>query len=238
MDIYEILEKIRRHPCLYLKAENLTYLNLFIDGYRLGLQETKHVNERLYPLPFEMFTSYCAVKYHETRSIGYERMLLEECGQNQKRALWRFFEVLDEFKENVRITECEVCDLTEENIRFHLTNRYVVKTGIYQDGNWTEKPAYSGVGRMYHISFSYGADLLIPVSDCEHVRGELFYCPDREKHSHFRVFENMEEHMNRCFGNTAWRRLELNEDQQLSLLNDYFYGSGKTTEKLEGKEWQ
>lgn len=222
MDIYELLEKIRKRPGMYLGADNLTYLNLFLSGYRLGLQETEHENEKLYPLPFELFLSYCAMKYHETRNIGFERIFLEECDQNQKRALWRFFEVLDEFKENAQITECEVCDLSEENISFHLTNKFVVKRSIFQEGVWVDKPAYSGVTEIYHISFSYGADLLIPVSDCGYVRGELFYNPGGSEKSVLNVFKDMNEHMERCFGKTVWRKVELNDEQKLSLLNTYF----------------
>lgn len=222
MDIYELLEKIRKRPGMYLGADNLTYLNLFLSGYRLGLQETKHGNKKLYPLPFELFLSYCAMKYHETRNIGFERIFLEKCDQNQEKALWRFFEVLDEFKENAKITECEVCDLSEENISFHLTNKFVVKRSISQEGVWVDKPAYSGVTKIYHISFSYGADLLIPVSDCGYVRGELFYNPGGSEKSVLNVFKDMNEHMERCFGKIVWRKVELNDEQKLSLLNTYF----------------
>lgn len=228
MNTYEMLDKIKHHPGMYLGAENLSYLSRFISGYNLGLRETGYRYEQLYPLPFpELFLSYCKIKYQETRNVGYETMILDECEQNEKKALWRFFEILDEFKQNAGITNCEICELSRDNISFHLTNNHVIKKGVYRDGSWVCQPAYAGVERLYHITLSYGADLLIPVSEDENIHGNLLYNLHEDENA-LNIFEALNQHMDRCFGEVVWHKLEANDELLLHLINDYIFNGKKT----------
>lgn len=231
MNTYEILEKIKHRPGMYLGAENLSYLSRFISGYHWGLRETGYRYEQLYPLPFpELFVSYCKIKYQETRNVGFETMILDEYKQNEKKALWRFFEILDEFKQSAEITACEICELSKDNISFHLTDNHVIKKGVYRDGSWVLQPAYVGVERLYHITLSYGADLLIPESEDKNIHGNLLYHVHEEK-SALNIFEDLNQHMERCFKETVWHKLQTNDELLLHLLNNYLF-NGKKTHKF------
>lgn len=226
--LYDMLEKIRSRPGVYLGAESITYLYHFINGYHNALLDAGCKGyEKLYPLPFyELFPSYSVTMYQETRSINYADMILERSGGKEKNAMRHFFEVLEEFKENARITGCEVCDLDEDNQSFHLTNLRVPRKPICQDGNWSSRPPYKDVERLYHISFSYNVDLLIPVSEDEYVGGTLLY--RSEKEDPLAVFEGLGKHMKRCFGQTEWQEIQASDEQLLSLLNDYIFNNKHT----------
>ncbi len=234
MDIYDIIEKIGQRPGMYLGAESITCFYQFVTGYHWALKEMGYRYEKLYPMPFyELFPSYCAMKHQTSRNIGYPNIMLEKFNQNEKKAFRYFFEVLDEFKENVRITGLNVCDLSEENISFHMTNHHVVMKGINQDGNWTTQPAYKTVKRLYHVALSYDAHLLIPVSEDENVSGTLLYHEDDSKKDALSVFDSLQRHMERCFGEVVWHKAEASDKQTLCLLNDYFFNNKRTTISLE-----
>lgn len=158
MDFYDVLELIKRRPGMYVGVLKLTssgeykgaadllgYLENFITGYYFGIRETEHKYRELYPVPFyTLFQSYCEIKYQTSSSISYGTMILEECQNDEEKALHRFFEVLDEFKEKVRIIGCEVCNLDEKNIAFHHRENSVIKTGHYQGGNGVINHAIRG----------------------------------------------------------------------------------------------
>lgn len=229
MDIYEIIEKIKQRPGMYLGAEDLSYFSRFIDGYFFCLKENEYLYEKLYPLPFhEFFQSYYRIKCQETRNLSYDTMILEECGGNQKKALRYFFEILEVFKQEAHITGCSICRLSEDNIHFHQTNDRVIKRGVYTDDSWVSQPIYTNVDTLYHIAFSYGADILIPVSTDKNTFGNLFYHM-AETDSPLKVFENLDQHMERCFGEVVWHPFHAADEHLLLLLNDYIFHDKKTS---------
>ena len=226
--LYAMLEKVRLRPGVYLGAESITCFYQFIAGYHMGLLDSGlEKYEQLYPLPFyEFFPSYCTVKYQETHSISYAEMFLKQCRNKERDAMRHFFEIMDEYKDNARIVGCEICELSEENMSFHLTDHHVIKKVFHENGNWISYSAYQHVQKLYHISFSFGVDLLIPVSEDKHVGGTLLY--RSEKGDALAVFEGLEKHMKRCFGNVSWQEVRLSDEQILSLLNDYIFHDKKT----------
>lgn len=226
--LYAMLEKIRSHPGMYLGAESITYLYQFISGYQFALLDAGLERyEQLYPLPFyAFFPSYCTVKYQETHSINYADILLKQRGNKEKDAMRYFFELLDEYKKNAKVVGCEVCELSEEHMSFHMTNHHVIKKIFHEDGSWISYPAYQNVQKLYHISLSFDVDLVIPVSEDVHVSGALLY--RSEKEDALAVFEGLEKHMKRCFGDVSWQEIQLSEEQILQLLNDYIFQDKRT----------
>lgn len=226
-EIYDMLDKVSHRPGMYIGSNNLNDLVTYIFGYQACNRQHKHRYRSLYPLPFELFTSYCAMKFHMSGSMGYGPIILEVCHQDQEQALHQFFEVLDEFCMNAHVTMCRMCELAEENMNYHLTGKGVRRIiGSYSHGTEQDIPAYQSVKQFYHMAFSYGADLLIPVSNDKMVSGQLFYASTGG--SGLEVFEQLEVHMESNFGGVSWRELELTDEDILLLLNDYYFNHGKT----------
>lgn len=163
-------------------------------------------------------------------SLGVGWIISEVCHQNQEQALHQFFEVLNEFRMNARVTMCRMCELTEENMNYHLTGKGTKKiVGISPDGTVQTIPKYQSVKQFYHIVLSYGADLLIPVVNDETVSDHLgFMLYDWTGERYSEVFEQLEVYMESNFGSVSWRELELAEEDILLLLNDYYLNNGKT----------
>ena len=227
--IYDTLEEIRLRPKMYLNEESISCLYQFLLGYELGRHHAGLKKyEQLYPLPFgNFFLHYCITKHQErfTSMVTYADILLRQCGNKEKDALWYFFEVLEEYKENARIITCEICELSEENISFYLTNHPFTTRALREDGSWISYLDYQNVRKLYRLSFSFDIDILLPVSDDEHASGDLFYRSEKEGS----LLKTLEQHMKDCFGNVSWQEVKLSDEQILSLLNDYIF-QGRTRE--------
>ena len=98
-DIYALIEKIRPRPALYLGKNSVSLLNAFLGGYMTAAYDAQisFVDETP---PFGAFHDWVAMKlgYYESTS-GWANMLLAAEGQNEAKALERFFVYLDEFKQ-------------------------------------------------------------------------------------------------------------------------------------------
>ncbi|MDE5777334.1 MAG: hypothetical protein K2I10_02315 [Lachnospiraceae bacterium] len=81
--------------------------------------------------------------------------------------------------------------------------------------------------RLYHITLSSGADLLIPVSEDENIHGNLLYNLHEDENA-LNIFEALNQHMDRCFGEVVWHKLEANDELLLHLINDYIFNGKKT----------
>lgn len=228
--IYDMLDEVSQRPGMYIGSNNLNDLVTVMFGYQHCSRQHKHRYRSLYPLPFELFTSYCAMKFYVDPDTGFVGILLRTCHEDQEQALQQFFEVLNEFRMNARVTMCRMCELTEENMNYYLTSKGAKKiVGISSDGTVQTIRRFQSVKQFYHIVLSYGADLLIPVVNDETVSDHLgFMLYDWTGERYSEVFEQLEVYMESNFGSVSWRELELAEEDILLLLNDYYLNNGKT----------
>jgi cytochrome P450 len=95
MDIYELLQKIRKRPDLYLGKPSLEHLQVFLDGYtfarrQLNLPLTEQEQE------FEKFQIWIEHKFNLPDTQSWTKIILFYSA-NERDALQRFFELLDEF---------------------------------------------------------------------------------------------------------------------------------------------
>ena len=97
IDIYELIERIRPRPAMYLGLASLTRLNSFLDGYRSALDDLR---VELAGTPaFGYFHDWVAMKLGKYEgTAGYCHLILESTQGDEKKALDRFFTYLDEFK--------------------------------------------------------------------------------------------------------------------------------------------
>jgi uncharacterized protein (DUF433 family) len=96
VDIYELIERIRPRPALYLGSRSISRLDSFLTGYRCALDDLK-VNGTP---SFWYFHDWVAMKLGAYASTaGWCHLLLESMDGDEDKALDRFFSYLDEFKQ-------------------------------------------------------------------------------------------------------------------------------------------
>jgi hypothetical protein len=99
LDIYNLIDRIRPRPAMYLGENSVSLLRAFLGGYMTAAYEsqTSFVEENP---PFGAFHDWVAMKlgYFESTS-GWANMLLAAENGDETKALERFFVYLDDFKQ-------------------------------------------------------------------------------------------------------------------------------------------
>ena len=95
-DVYELIDRIRPRPALYLGRSSITRLDAFLSGYVAALRD---LGVKVGTHPFHGFHDWVALRlgYYESTS-GWCNMLLEAEKRDEEKALNRFFTYLDEFR--------------------------------------------------------------------------------------------------------------------------------------------
>lgn len=97
VDIYELIERIRPRPALYLGSASITRLQSFLHGYQIAVEELNSTIEG--DPPFGYFHDWVAMKFGKYESTsGWCHMLLESTNGDEEEALKLFFVHLDQFK--------------------------------------------------------------------------------------------------------------------------------------------
>ena len=100
LNIYEMLDRVRAKPGLYIGRVSLIRLAAFIRGYRMGIGQSEAL--KLEMPPFWQFNDWAARKCGlPIYSINWETLLLEQ--SNDEDAFFQFFVLLDEFKIRIPI---------------------------------------------------------------------------------------------------------------------------------------
>ena len=89
--LYDLLQKIRERPTLYLGEPSITFLNHFISGYAFGRREIEVGSTNC----LAGFQEYVQKYYNTCLTKGWAGLILDH-SSNQKEALEKFFELLDE----------------------------------------------------------------------------------------------------------------------------------------------
>ena len=97
VSFYDLLEAVRLRPALYISPLSITALYNFIHGYLLctGFQGATNTQP-----PWREFNNWVAMRlgFRESTS-GWRNMILTAAAEAEDRALDRFFELLEEFKQ-------------------------------------------------------------------------------------------------------------------------------------------
>jgi len=95
--IYEILARIRLRPAMYLGKCSLIRLRAFVEGCTFMAQEFG-VESRDHP-DFGAFHDWVAQRFGWRESTaGWCNIILEECGDDDQKALESFFELVDDYR--------------------------------------------------------------------------------------------------------------------------------------------
>lgn len=122
MPIYELLERIKPRPGMYLGKKSITLLKAFISGYYFARQTNNVAILEEIP-PFGKFHDWIARYYNwESSTAGWNNIILQELGDEAK-ALDVFFELLELFKQRLPILKHRVF-LSSQHTSTRVVRRY------------------------------------------------------------------------------------------------------------------
>jgi hypothetical protein len=93
ISLYEMLDKMRERPALYLGQTSITLMAAFIDGFHAARNhETSETPS------FDGFNDFVGKFYGRYTTPGWKNLILADHFGNEIEALTRFYELLDEFR--------------------------------------------------------------------------------------------------------------------------------------------
>lgn len=109
MDLYELIEKLRKRPSLYLGKPSIEHLQVFLDGYtfarrQLNIPITKQERE------FEGFQNWVECRFNQKDTQSWAKIILFY-SEDERAALDSFFDCFDDFvtqKQQVTTSDSDV----------------------------------------------------------------------------------------------------------------------------------
>ncbi len=102
---YELLQKVKQRPALYLGKRSLSHLQVFLDAYTFALREVGiEVTEQ--EREFEEFQEWIEQRFHQPDTQSWSRIILFY-SEDESDALNRFFELFQEFLQRHNTLELE-----------------------------------------------------------------------------------------------------------------------------------
>ncbi len=189
---YQMLNRIRKRPGMWLGTSDINVLKTYIDGYCNALMDldvyAAKPQTSLFPLDFWFMHEFSKIKTNSYESTsGWANLILKECGGNPKIALERFFEYLDEFC-SLKAVSMKKAILTEENILANNNMLYSYNVGMpidisqndiadnddqyFRAGNFIGKksPIYDSPQAVYIIELSGNNGFLCAVETLADIR--------------------------------------------------------------------
>lgn len=95
MEFYELIQKIKQRPALYLGKPSIEHLQVFLEGYlfarrQLNIKLTEQEQH------FEGFQEWIENKFNQKETQSWTKIILFY-SQDEQKALFRFFDLFDEF---------------------------------------------------------------------------------------------------------------------------------------------
>ena len=96
--LFDLLEKIKTKPGLYLGTASITSLRMFILGYRFARSELSITNTETESEFYKKFQPWLQNRLSIRTVNGWEKIILLTC-IDEKAAFDYFFQLLDEFRQ-------------------------------------------------------------------------------------------------------------------------------------------
>ena len=206
-NFYKDIALIRTRPGMFIGNNKISTLRTFLDGYHYAQQYFHERPISLEPLPFFLFHEFVANYYHESACMGWNRIILQQTNNNEEEGLKLFFELFDIFR-SIKIVNCQVAELTPQNIVYHNTVNTVYKQcirgveykynaeGIDSDKD-IKVPIYIHSQKVYCVKLTdnYGYLLLIEYPDALCFTHECNFIMSEE---------NIKKYMEYNFGQMQW----------------------------------
>ena len=108
ISLYELIEKIKQRPSLYLNKRSLSHLKTFLDGYTFALRQA-NISVTEEETKFDNFQEWIEEKYNQYSTQDWSEIILFYA-EDEANALDIFFELFQEF-------------ITQENKQNNLLNK-------------------------------------------------------------------------------------------------------------------
>ena len=95
ISFYELIEKIKKRPTLYINKYSLSHLKTFIEGYSFGLRQA-NISVSKEEEDFEGFQDWIEEKYNQYSTQHWSKIILFY-SEDERDALENFFELFNEF---------------------------------------------------------------------------------------------------------------------------------------------
>ncbi len=105
---YELINKIKQRPALYLGKCSLSQLQSFLDGYTSALRQAD-IPVSQEEQEFEQFQEWIEVKFSQPSTQSWSRIILFY-SEDERDALESFFELLNEFINEIKLSSVELKD--------------------------------------------------------------------------------------------------------------------------------
>ncbi|AFZ23136.1 hypothetical protein Cylst_0809 [Cylindrospermum stagnale PCC 7417] len=122
--LYEMLERIKQRPGMFLGNCSITRLRAFLDGY-MGSREDLGLPATQQELEFNQFQEWIQTRFKITSSHGWDSIILFYSA-DERDALNNFFELFDKFRND---QSALISEINQENItesKTQLTQEKVV----------------------------------------------------------------------------------------------------------------
>jgi hypothetical protein len=118
LDLYDLLNKIKQRPSLYLGKRSLSHLQVFLDGYtfarrQLGIPITEQERK------FEEFQVWIEHKFNQADTQSWSRIILFY-SEDESDALMRFFDLFEEFLNNQELMKVDTANNTERSNKLNV----------------------------------------------------------------------------------------------------------------------
>jgi hypothetical protein len=101
MELYELIQKIKTRPALYLGKKSLSHLQVFLDGYTFAkrqLGQPLSVQEQ----EFDNFQTWIEQRFNQPDTQSWAKIIIFH-SEDEAQALELFFELFEEFSNQYRL---------------------------------------------------------------------------------------------------------------------------------------
>ena len=197
MDIFEMIDQIRRRPGMYIGGNSITPLFHYLNGFQAAeLRYDLCRKEELFPLSFRYMHEYTQYRLQDHRNLGWRQLILDSCDGDEEAALRKFFEFYDGFKQ-VGMNRYWKAILSEDNIAWNDqmkgARRHVSDVSIISgpdrnaltnlpDGEPVFEPIFRNPLAVYVIELTISVWILAVETAADVKLGiQFFYSPKRAK---------------------------------------------------------
>jgi hypothetical protein len=147
--LYQILDKIRARPSMYIGEHSISAVYHFINGFYMA-----HNYETYEAPPFDGFNDFVGKFYGKYTTPGWRNLILADHFGNEKEALTRFFVLLDEFrkmpqKPNSRAIVVKLLDKGIEDLAGSTEYRTDLKDLLHLISSQLTTAIYGGISVWY-----------------------------------------------------------------------------------------
>jgi hypothetical protein len=206
LSIFDFAQEIKKHYRLFFEGTpRFSDLRNLISGY--SINTTVYDNP-----PFDYFNIWIKRKFNRWGSnMDWAKAILQECDNDQEKAFWKYFDLIEEFHQIKPIKIYTVNLVDDDFAKFYSTNAPKTWSLIGPDNRRIVEPA------PYHIK-------VIEFEYCIHAyHFDYYYLISKsEIGRHKQSFSNIEKcfhYYDVCFGKLNWTELPIEQvDREFELI--------------------